>query len=369
MQANITKRLVSLDVLRGFDMFWIIGGGSLICALADVTKWDWLRVVSEQMEHVKWNGFHFEDLIFPLFMFISGVAIHYSVTAKTKQGSSQSSLLKKAAKRGILLFSLGILYNGCLQRGFGTIRVPSVLGQIGLAYFFASTVVIYFRQVKTRFIWIAGIFAFIAILQLLVPVPGYGAGVLDKVGGINAWLDRMVLGGLLHDKTYDPEGLLCIISATTVTLMGTIAGALLSSETYTPQRKTIILAVAGLLLVIVALCISPFYPIIKAAATVPFDLLTAGISSILLSIFYFLIDVKKSSTVVGSKIVFFFKVIGMNSITIYLGRKIIDFEKASTFFLGWLKEPLGEWTILLGMLALEWMMLHYLYKNRIFLKV
>src|SRR5665647_1577432 len=79
------ERLQSLDVLRGFDMLWIIGGGSLIVALAETTKWGWLQVIAEQMEHVPWAGFHFEDLIFPLFMFISGVAIPYAITAKVEQ--------------------------------------------------------------------------------------------------------------------------------------------------------------------------------------------------------------------------------------------------------------------------------------------
>src|SRR5665647_1072710 len=102
-------RLASLDVLRGFDMLWIIGGGSLIVALSKALDWGWLNVVAEQMEHVRWDGFHFEDLIFPLFMFISGVAITYAVTYKIEKGADKSLLLRKAAKRGIILILLGIM--------------------------------------------------------------------------------------------------------------------------------------------------------------------------------------------------------------------------------------------------------------------
>ena len=112
-------RLASLDVLRGFDMLWIIGGGSFIVALSKAVDWGWLNVIAEQMEHVRWDGFHFEDLIFPLFMFISGVAIPYAITSKIEKGTDKFSLLKKAAKRGITLVLLGIMYNGALARGFG----------------------------------------------------------------------------------------------------------------------------------------------------------------------------------------------------------------------------------------------------------
>src|SRR5450759_3924766 len=97
-----TQRLASLDVLRGFDMLWIIGGGSLIVALAKTTEWGWLQAIAEQMEHVKWDGFHFEDLIFPMFMFISGVAIPYAINAKVENGANRNQLFKKIATRGII---------------------------------------------------------------------------------------------------------------------------------------------------------------------------------------------------------------------------------------------------------------------------
>jgi len=363
------ERLQSLDVLRGFDMLWIIGGGSLIVALAETLKWGWLDVIAEQMEHVPWAGFHFEDLIFPLFMFISGVAIPYAITAKVEQGANRKQLFYRIVKRGLLLVVFGIVYNGALKNGFATMRVASVLGQIGLGYLFAATIVLYTKSFNTRLAWLIGILAGIAILQLVVPVPGYGAGVLDQVGGINAWLDRMLLPGRLHGKTFDPEGLLCIVSAITVTLMGSFAGSILRDGEPASKRKAAILALTGAVLVSVALILSPFYPIIKAAWTVPFNLLTSGISFMLLSLFYFSIDVKGWTKGIFSYKILFFKVIGMNSITIYLGSAIIDFRKASMFFTGCLAEPLGGWIVILGAIVLEWLVLYYLYQKKIFLRV
>jgi predicted acyltransferase len=366
------ERLQSLDVLRGFDMLWIIGGGSLIIALAKATNWGWLEVIAGQMHHVSWAGFHFEDLIFPMFMFISGVAIPYAVTAKVEQGVNRKLLFNKILKRGILLVIFGIIYNGNLRRdfeGFSDMRIASVLGQIGLGYLFAATIVLYTKSFKTRVAWLIGIMSGIAILQLAIPVPGYGAGLLDPVGGMNAWLDRILMPGRLHGETFDPEGILCIGSAVSVTLMGALAGSVLRDGAPASKKKAATLAVAGAVLVTVALILSPVYPIIKAAWTVPFNMLAAGISTMLLSLFYFSIDVKEWNKGVMSYIVLFFKVIGMNSITIYIGRSIIDFDHASQFFLGFLSAPMGEWIIILGAIVIEWMVLYYLYQKKIFLRV
>ena len=366
-------RLASLDVLRGFDMLWIIGGGSLIVGLAKALDWGWLNVVAEQMEHVRWEGFHFEDLIFPLFMFISGVAIPYAISSKIEKGADKFPLFKKAAKRGLILILLGILYNGALQRGFSNMRIPSVLGQIGFAYFFAATIVIFTKNMKSRIFWLIGILVSIATLQLAVPVPGQGAGLLDPVNGINAYLDRLLIPGRLHGTTFDPEGLLCCISAISVTLMGTLAGRVLRDGKPASTRKAAILAITGACLLIVALSLSTFYPIIKAAWTVPFDMLTAGISFMLLALFYLFIDVKNWAKEwvwgIGSYKMLFFKVIGMNSITIYMTCRIFDFRDASNFFLGFLEPAVGNWIVILGAITLEWMFLYFLYKKKIFLKV
>jgi predicted acyltransferase len=366
---TLTERLASLDVMRGFDMLWIIGLDDLIQLAAKTAHGGWLQPLADQMNHCDWAGFHFEDLIFPMFMFISGVAIPYAITSRVEKGISRNLLLRKIIKRGIILILLGIIYNGALANGFSNMRVASVLAQVGLGYLFAATINLYTPSFKARLLWLAGILAGIAAIQLFVPVPGYGAGLLDPVGGINAWLDRLLLPGKLYGGTYDPEGVLCIVSAISVTLMGTLAGSVLRDGNPANRRKVAILAISGAGLVTVALLLSPFYPIIKKAWTVPFNLLTAGISFIVLSIFYYLIDVKKWKKGVGSDKFFFFKVIGMNAITIYLLSGIVNFEHSSKFFLGWLALPLGDWIIMLGVIGLEWLLLYYLYQKKIFLRV
>ena len=367
LKTGSKERLHSLDALRGFDMFWIIGGGTLLGTLAKATGWSWVHVLAEQMHHVEWNGFRSFDLIFPLFMFISGVAIPYAITSKREKGVEKPELIKKVFRRMLLLVAFGLVYNGVLKNGFPGMRAASVLAQIGISYFFASLIVVHTSSVKPRIFWLIGILGSITILQLLVPVPGFGAGVITPEGSINAWIDQHFLPGRLLYGTYDPEGILCIISATSVTLMGAIAGNILRNKNFSAGKKVAVLLLSGLGLVLLALALSPVYPVIKKIWTVPFNMLTAGISLLLLALFYFIMDVKG-----WRKGTFFFRVIGLNSITIYLGGRVIDFNHTSEFLLGWLAKPAGGFgpvIIITGMIMAEWLFLYYLYKNRIFLRV
>jgi predicted acyltransferase len=366
-KPKIKERLHSLDTLRGFDMFWIIGGGAIIGKLAEATKWPWLEALGHQMHHAEWIGFRFEDLIFPLFMFISGVAIPFALTSRLEKGVQKSVLYKKVFTRMILLFLLGLVCNGVLKNGFSDMRVLSVLSQIGIAYFFAALIVINTKNLRARILWLVGILSGIAILQFLVPVPGFGAGVFTPDGSINAWIDQLFLPGRLIYGTYDPEGILSIVSATSITLMGAIAGFVLRNKELSQIKKTNILLIVGAALVISALSLSPVYPIIKKIWTSSFNILTAGISFLLLAIFYYIIDVRK-----WRAWTLFFKVIGLNSITIYIGMRIIDFMHASEYLMGWIANPAGIYgdvILYLGVIGFEWLFLFYLYKNKIFLRV
>lgn len=364
LRSEPQKRLYSLDALRGFDMFWITGGGALAVILSKMTGAEWL---GSQMEHASWEGFHFEDLIFPLFMFVSGVAIPYALLSKLEKNVPKRALVIKVFKRLLLLIFLGILYNGAFKSGFADARFASVLGQIGVGYFFAALIVIYFQTFRSRLIWLAGILAGYAFIQLAIPVPGFGAGVLTPEGCINGYIDQMFLPGRLHGGTFDPEGLLCCLSATGITLMGTFAGNILREKKSTDWQKIGYLAAAGAGLIILALIISPFYPVIKKCWTSTFNILTGGISFLLISFFYLVIDhwgFKKWA--------YYFRIIGMNSIFVYLFAHIINVRALSEYFFGWIANPLGDGgqlVIAIGALGIIWLLLYYMYKKNIFLRV
>jgi len=360
------ERLYSLDALRGFDMFWITGGGLLLTVLAEQSSAGWMKVLGEQMEHVPWQGFHFEDLIFPLFMFISGIAIPFALISKIERKVPRNQLANKALKRAVILIILGLIYNGVFTNGFEHPRFASVLAQIGIGYYFASMINIYSNSFRQIIYWLAGILAGIAILQLLVPVPGFGAGVLTPEGAINGYIDRMLLPGRLYGGTFDPEGLLCIVSAITVTLMGSIAGRFLREKKTNDQQKLKTLSLTGISAIVLALLLSTFYPIIKACWTVPFNLLTAGIGFLLITLFYYIIDVKG-----WKKWSFFFRVIGMNSIFIYLLYDLVDIGRTSKYLFGWtvLWGDFGQIISIAGSIMLVWSLLYYMYKKNIFIKV
>ncbi len=130
-----TARLASLDALRGFDMLWIIGGDAVVGSVATLTNWRAARWGETQMTHVAWDGFHLYDLIFPLFVFLAGVAMPFSLSRRVERGDDRGRLVGHVVKRGLILVALGVVYNnGFFQLGLGEMRYPSVLGRIGLAY-------------------------------------------------------------------------------------------------------------------------------------------------------------------------------------------------------------------------------------------
>ncbi len=363
-------RLHSLDALRGFDMFWIIGGGELFQALAACFPGKALQTIAVQMEHVPWAGFHFYDLIFPLFMFISGATIPIAILSRLEKGVSKKDLVLKSARRMVILIMLGIIFNGTLRDGFANARYASVLGQIGIAYLIASIILIYTRTFKTRLAWGIGILAGYAALQLWVPVPGYGAGVLTPEGCINSYIDRNYLPGRMGQGTYDALGLLCIVSASAVTLMGSFAGQILIRKDTANRKKVIILLAAGAGLIILALVIAPFYQVIKKCWTTPYNLLAGGISFLLVALFYGVIDVWGMK-----KWAFFFTIIGLNSIFIYLisTGNLVDVGHTARSLVGWIMKPLSEnaaqLVLVVAGIILCWLLLFFMYRKKIFIRV
>ncbi|MDP4206613.1 MAG: DUF5009 domain-containing protein [Bacteroidota bacterium] len=367
MNSIKSERLLSLDALRGFDMFWIIGAQTLLVALAKATQWGWMNSIADQMEHVEWAGFHFYDLIFPLFIFISGVSIPFALLKKKEAGVPMKKLIWKVVKRALILFGLGLVYNGFFKFNFATQRIPSVLSQIGFAYLIAALIILNTKSYKIRLVALLSILIGYALVQLYVPVPGSAAGVLTQEGSINSYIDRFFLYNHTFKTVYDPEGILCIISASVLTLLGSLCGELLRNPKFSGYKKTSFMASIGIGLILIALLLNYRYPIIKALWTSSFNLLTGGISMLLLALFYLVIDVWKYQ-----KWSFFFRVIGLNSITMYLMGSMINFKFTSTYFFDGLAKSTGSFeqsVIVAGVLALEWLTLYFLYKKEIFLKV
>jgi predicted acyltransferase len=363
-------RLRSLDALRGFDMLWIIGLSELFIQLAEVTGFAWLQTWGVQMDHVAWEGIRVHDLIFPLFMFASGISVSYALRPKLELGTPRAKLLAGVWRRVLVLVLLGILYNDGLQLvGYSEQRFASVLGQIGIAYGVAASVFLFTRNWRARTAWCLGIMATVAALQLLVPVPGHGAGVLTPDGSINAWLDQRFLPGRCHENaSYDPEGLLSILSACVLTIGGVLVGDYVrgwGKPSLTAAGRMLIAGTAALFLGWI--CWHLGYPPIKKIWTTTFNLLAGGICTWLFVAFYLAVDFRPRSNWS-----FFLQVIGMNSITIYLLERIVPFPEISEFFLGGVAGRSGHWgavILTVGVLLIEWLILYYLWRKKTFLRV
>jgi predicted acyltransferase len=361
--ASATGRLLSLDALRGFDMFWIIGGEELFKATARHIGGPVQQVVEEHLDHVEWEGFHFYDLIFPLFLFLVGVVLPFSLGKLRERGAPASTLYWRIARRTLLLFVLGLIYNNVPNHmnDLLAVRVAGVLQRIALCYGFAALVVMHTRvrgQVLLTAVLLLGYWAILA----WVPVPGGVAGDYTKAGNLAGYLDRNYLPGKIYTDYYgfgDNEGLLSTLPAFATALLGVLAGHWLRTTRPGPQ-KVLGLVVAGLVCLGVGYVWGYRFPIVKNLWTSSFVLFAGGWSLLLLALFYGIIDVLGYR-----RWCFFFVVIGANAITVYL----------LAHFLLW---ALGEYlkvdpsqSVLwsLALLTGQWVFLLLLYRNRLFLRV
>lgn len=363
------KRLLSIDTLRGFDMLMIAGAGAFIATLHGKTGWGWVDSLALQFEHPAWNGFTFYDFIFPLFLFIAGLTLPFSLNKGLSSGLTKSDLYKKAFKRFLILYGLGILYKNAPIPflDWSQIRFVNVLGRIGFAGFVATVLYLNFGFQK-RIFWIAGLLLFYYAALFLIPVPGYGAGDLSFEGNLTGWIDRTFLPGRLLQKTYDELGLFTQIPALCLTVLGSLGGDLMRRENDADYTKLRNLAIAGAICLAIAFVWSFHFPINKHLWTSSFIMLTGGLAFLSFALFYWVIDILQFR-----RWTFFFIVIGMNSLTIYLAYRLIDFGFTSRLlFEGFYIDTAEKWHPVfesLGALALVWVFLYILYRLKIFVKV
>src|SRR5580765_4834435 len=237
MELTTTKgpeRLFSLDALRGFDMFWIMGAEEIFHGLFKITGSPFWGAISNELTHPDWNGFHFYDLIFPLFLFIAWVATPYSTGRELEKGKTRKQLLWRVIKRGLILVLLGVIYNNGLQlKPLSEIRFASVLGRIGLAYIFANIIYLYSKE-RMQIIWFCALLIGYWLLLKFTSAPGYPPGDLTMEGNFASYIDRSVVPGKLYLGIHDPEGLMSTIPAISTGLLGIITGSFLKKSLVAP---------------------------------------------------------------------------------------------------------------------------------------
>jgi len=378
IQAKLpTQRLVSLDALRGFNFIWILGADGAVIAFADMMR---ARggalatagnVLRAQMTHPYWEGLRFYDLIFPLFIFITGVAITLALPKQVaREGKAKAHL--RVAKRALLLYVLGIIYYGGLSGDFDHIRYVGVLQRIAICYLVAS---ILFLNLDWRGLAAATAALIVGYWALItfVPVPGIGAGSFAPNANLANWLDTQFLPGRMWDKTRDPEGLLSTLPAIATCLIGVMSGLVLVRLDIGASRKSAWLIGGGIVMTAAGYVWALQMPLIKSIWSPSFVLATGGMSAILLGVFHQVIDVwgyKRWTPV--------FVWIGANAITLYLLNALMGFDVPARRIAGGefgetldalLLPGIGALLVNLVALGLVIALAGYLYQRKIFLRV
>jgi predicted acyltransferase len=418
-----SQRLMSVDALRGFDMFWIIGADSLVYALNRMSHTRGTSFLADELEHAEWEGFHFYDLIFPLFVFIVGVSLVFSLT-KCIELAGRVEALKRVFRRSILLFAVGIFYSGGFTSPWPDIRLMGVLNRIALAYFFAGLLFCFFKP-RALIAICVGILAGYWAIMTFVPVrdialtkdnlarlatqagdektaalfkeernpstvknsPAWAAaeqmfyattsrvaGKFDQGLNLANHIDFEYLPGRKYDTFFDPEGYLSTIPAVATCLLGVFAGLLLRNQSLPGTQKVVWLIAFGIAGAALGWLWSAQFPVIKKIWTSSYVLVAGGYSAILLGVFYLIVDVWQTRAWCQP-----FVWMGMNSITIYLASNILGgFRRLAARFAGGdvkmffdnaVAKGFGDMVISIVGLLLAFWVVHFLYKRKIFLRL
>jgi predicted acyltransferase len=395
-------RLVSLDTLRGFDMFWIIGADQVIRSLAALSPSTPFQFLGGQFSHVEWAGMTFYDLVFPLFIFISGVSIAIAVPRQLERQGRRATLMS-IARRTLLLFVLGIIYSGGWARGWEGVRWLGILQRIGLVYGVVATL---FCFVRVRGLVAIGAGILLGYWAVLAWVPVRSiqlekmtlaarlgsqeptpSQISDAFLSEHDWVvgryepglnvahhaDFVYLPGKLYYAYWDPEGLLSTFPSLVTGMIGVLAGVWLTRTGLNDRTRLLRLVFAGASLLAVGWIWHPWFPVIKNLWTSSFVFVTGGWSLLLLAAFHYLIDLRGWSRFCAP-----FLWIGMNPITLYMASSLISFRQIASRLVGpdfqrWLDGSLhqGAGQLLLTSVAFSFMLLlaWFLHRRQIFLRV
>lgn len=398
------RRFVSVDALRGFDMLWIVGAGALVKALHKMggnQSSGLLHFLDQQMTHKEWDGFAFEDLIFPLFVFLVGLSTVFSLGKALNGGEGKAAAYKRIGRRFILLYIVALVYSGGFANKWPDIRLMGVLNRIALCYLFTSLA---FLHLKTRGLVVLCVSLLVGYWGLLATVPfpdlrprdDKGALISEQVTaktvaeldwntkhtikgvyqpGLNLthYLDQKYLPGKKWNDTWDPEGFLSTLPAIATCLLGVFAGLLIQNTSIPDQKKVSYLLMAGAGAVAWGFIWGTQFPVIKKIWSSSFVLVAGGYSSILLGVFYQIIEVWGYQRWAQP-----FVWVGSNAITIYLANNIVGFKTLAARLAGgdvmnFLNDKIcpGAGDLLLAMVTvgIGLALVRFLYQRKIFLRL
>ncbi len=311
-----STRLVSLDAFRGATIAGMI-------LVNNPGNWS---TTYPQLLHSRWNGWTFTDMIFPFFLWIVGVSIQFAFTKRLQRGTTKGRLMMHAVRRSLIIFGLGLLLNGFPfgllgdTFSFATWRIPGVLQRIAVCYLVSSAIFLSSGPMIEA-AWVVALLGLYWIASMVIPVPGYGAGLLEPTGSLAWFIDSHLLSGhtwvWAPAPGFDPEGILSTLPAIATTLMGVLTGRWLQGP-HSKEEKTAWMFVVGNVLLLVGVILDMWMPFNKNLWTPSYAILMCGWALICLAVFYWLIDVKGYSK--WSKPFFVF---GVNAIAVYVLSELV----------------------------------------------
>jgi predicted acyltransferase len=359
------NRIVSVDALRGFDMFWIMGGEIIFKSLDNIFHSPATEFINTQLEHVAWLGFRFYDIIMPLFVWLAGVSIPFSYARRLGRDNSRAHLWPHIIRRFIILWILGMAVQGNLLN-YDIYRIKlysNTLQSIAAGYLIASVFVLYL-SVRMQFLSTLTLMLIYWFIMAVVPIPGIGAGLYNPQENMALFIDKFILWKFQDGTTY--TWILSSLNFGATTMLGVAAGYMLKSE-IRGMRKVLHLTVVGILLIILARIWHPVHPIIKHIWTGSFVFFAGGICFLSLALFYLIIDELKFQRWARA-----FVIIGSNSIVAYTAWHLFDFGLIAEVFTKGLEPITGNWYAFIraiGAFIVIFMLLRYMYHNKIFVKV
>lgn len=366
LSTSFNERLISLDAMRGFT----------IAAMLLVNYPGSWQHIYYPLTHAKWNGLTPTDLIFPVFLFIVGVSIALSYTKLREKGVSKKELHKKIIIRAIRIFAVGVFISLLPYFDFQNIKVTGVLQRISLVFLACSFIYLH-TSYRTQVV--LGVLILVAywLVMTQVPTPGIGEVRLDRDANFAAWVDSVLLPESLWQGTWDAEGLLGTFPAIVTGISGLVAGRMLLSN-HTPHEKSILLMIAGILLLAAGYIWHLTFPVNKNLWSSSFVLVTSGAAFLLLGAVYYIVDIRKFTSGARTGIIF-----GANAIAIYFISEVIShlfytlpFGSASlnVRFMSWLTaagvaSKLASVLYAILFVCLNFVIAYILYRKRIFIRL
>jgi len=364
----MSDRVACIDVLRGLNMFFLVGAAEVIRRFIKGFESEALEPIYRQLTHVQWEGFVTWDLIMPLFLFTSGLSMPYSFGKLFEKGFSKSQIYVKVLKRFCILFLLGWIAGGnLLDLNIGTFRIYSnTLQSIAFGYLITAVIVLNIKKVSLQLV--AGISLVVVYWALLafVPVPGVGRNVITVDGNFAMYIDRLVFGSLMSPKAEYTWMLSSLAFGATV-FSGYYAGVLLKDNSG-ENKKLTQLVLIGIGLFVAGILLSFHQPIVKKIWSSAMVLYSSGLSFILLAFTFWVTDMLKVDCWWTRGL----RMFGLNAIAAYMLWQCFQLKSIAEYWMHGLKQYTGSFYpffVALCTFGIMYFIIRHMYKHNIFLKV